>query len=281
MKHCRSLSPVLETFVDGELGAERVLEVEEHVEECKLCQERLRLIRSLRLSVRQAVREAAQPSPEFTARVAQALAAEQKREELSSEEREEHRHGTVLPWKVILPVAAAASVTLFVAASKQENSVQDARPQQNDRQASVVSPEQLLEALLNNHASARAPEYTEPALLQQRLEPKVGVPVKLPSLQQYGAMWVGASVVPIRNRSAASLRYNVSGHRVTLYIYDSERLPLRTIPILKPRVVRNAPVFVGTRRGYTIAATERRGVGYAIATDLNSEEGAELVASIH
>ena len=32
---------------------------------------------------------------------------------------------------------------------------------------------------------------------------------------------------------------------------------------LKPRVVRNEPVYVGSRRGVSIAATEHRGVGYA------------------
>ena len=48
---------------------------------------------------------------------------------------------------------------------------------------------------------------------------------------------------------------------------------------LEPRVVRELPVYVGTRRGYSIAATEQRGVGYAAAGDLDDEETAELVAS--
>jgi hypothetical protein len=56
---------------------------------------------------------------------------------------------------------------------------------------------------------------------------------------------------------------------------------LRQNRTLKPRVVRDRPVFVGTRRGYSIAATEKRGVGYAVATDLNTMESAELVASLH
>jgi len=45
-------------------------------------------------------------------------------------------------------------------------------------------------------------------------------------------------------------------------------------------VVRNLPVYVGSRRGYSIAALEKRGVGYAVATDLDDRESAELVASI-
>jgi hypothetical protein len=52
--------------------------------------------------------------------------------------------------------------------------------------------------------------------------------------------------------------------------------------MLQQRVVRDEPVYVGSRHGVSIAATERRnGVGYAVATDLNKDESAELVASIY
>ena len=105
------------------------------------------------------------------------------------------------------------------------------------------------------------------------------MPVRVPSLQQYGARWEGASVVPVHNRRAASFRYHLGGHRMTLYVYDSSRFPLRAM--LEPRVVRNQPIYVGTRRGYSIAAREQRGIGHAIATDLDDRESAELVASIH
>jgi hypothetical protein len=62
-------------------------------------------------------------------------------------------------------------------------------------------------------------------------------------------------------------------------VYNSERFPLSTR--LTKRVVRNEPVYTGWKRGYSIAATERRGVGYAVATDLGEDEGAEIVASLH
>ena len=66
-------------------------------------------------------------------------------------------------------------------------------------------------------------------------------------------------------------------HRITIYVYDSSQFPLRAR--LEPRVVGNVPVYVGTRRGYSIAATEHRGVGYALASDLPDPESAELVAA--
>ena len=85
----------------------------------------------------------------------------------------------------------------------------------------------------------------------------------------------------MKNQPAASLFYHIDGHRFTVYVFDAERVPLQKTNVLKPRVVRDRPVFVGTRRGYSIAAVENRGVGYALATDLDTQESAELVASIH
>jgi hypothetical protein len=46
---------------------------------------------------------------------------------------------------------------------------------------------------------------------------------------------------------------------------------------LQQRLVRERPVYVGQRGGYSIAAAERSGIGYALATDLNDVESANLV----
>jgi hypothetical protein len=43
---------------------------------------------------------------------------------------------------------------------------------------------------------------------------------------------------------------------------------------------REQPVFEGYRRGYTIVAQLRRGVGYAVATDLDEPRSAELLQVI-
>jgi anti-sigma factor RsiW len=112
-----------------------------------------------------------------------------------------------------------------------------------------------------------------------KLQPEVGVPVRIPTLKQFGASWEGGAVVPMKNQHAAYLRYRISNHPVTLYVYDARRVPLRGV--LEPRVVHNQPVHVGDRRGYSIAAREQRGIGYAIATDLNDDESAELVTTIY
>jgi len=112
-----------------------------------------------------------------------------------------------------------------------------------------------------------------------KLEPEVGVPLHLPSLKQYGAHWQGGSVIPVHNNRAAIFRYDVSNHPVTVYVYDTRQVRLRGV--LEPTVVHDKPVHVGVRHGYSIAAREQRGVGYAVATDLDDGESAELVSTMY
>jgi anti-sigma factor RsiW len=281
MTPCRRVLPLLEAFADGELAPDKVLEVEQHLAECAVCAERVRFSNALHLSTRRVVQEAALPSPAFVERLQAALDAEYDRQEARTAALERESKGKILPWRVIVPVAAAASFTLLWAASKQpvpptgNAGYESASMRQSDVMVSPASVEQLVDELVSYHAKAPEPEVTQPTMVPG-LEPRVGFPVRLPSL--HGAQWEGASIVPMQNQRAASLRYNLGNHRVTVYVYNSDRFRLRAM--LEPRVVRNQPVYVGTRRGYSIAAREQRGVGYAVATDLGDRESAELVASI-
>ena len=287
MSACRRIMPLLEAFGDGELSADKAVGVEQHLTECEACCERIRLDHAIRTSVRRVVTDAAAPSAGFEARVARALAAERGKENTAEDEDAAGWSSRPLSWRAIMPLAAAAGFALFFAASRTKDSVGQ-RPNFGSNAATVnsagavtASVDQLIDEFVSHHAMSNRPEVTEPSLVQ-KLEPEVGVPVRLPSLSQYGARWEGASVVPVTSthQRAASLRYEVDGHRVTLYVYNSQRFPLRVT--LEPRVVRNMPVYVGTRRGYSIAAVEKRGVGYAVATDLNESESGELVvASLH
>jgi hypothetical protein len=229
----------------------------------------------VQLSTRQAVQGAVQASPAFRKRVEAALAAERAREGSDPAE----RRGRILSWRTIVPMAAAAALTLVWAATLDNPPAVPSPHQESKVSAGAATVEQLIDELVSYHANPPQPEVVEEELVP-RFEPQVGVPVKAPSLQQYGARWVGGSVVAVRTlgRRAASLRYSLDGHRVTVYVYDSSRYPLRSVA-LERRIVRDIPVYVGTRRGYSIAAAEERGVGYAVATDLNDVESAELVAA--
>jgi len=232
----------------------------------------------LRVSLKQVVHAEAPVTAGFEERIRLALAAESARESRMNPEHEAPLR--MLSWRGILPIAAAAAVVMVWAATA-DNRVGDVATSQSHmyQSAAPASVERLLEDLVKNHERSTAPQFTEASLLSQ-LEPEVGVPVRLPNFKQYGARWEGVSVVPVNNQRAASLRYSIGGHRLTVYVYNASRFPVRGT--LKQRVVRDEPVYVGSRYGVSIAATERRdGVGYAVATDLNDDESAELVASIY
>jgi anti-sigma factor RsiW len=271
--------------MDGELPPERVVEMETHLTDCACCRERVELSQAVRHSLKKVVTET-QPSAEFLARVNRALATERTRQDEST--RWEER-GKPLAWRFIVPVAAAAGFTLVWGAISDESSSSAETTRSATMMSTPAQPaptmtasvDQLIDELVTYHARAADPQVLEPSQVD-KLEPEVGVPVPGPSLQKYGLRWEGASVIPVQQQKqrAASLRYSFDGHRVTLYVYNSQHLPLRAT--LEPRVVRNTPVYVGSRRGYSIAAVETRGVGYAVATDLDDRESAELVvASVH
>jgi anti-sigma factor RsiW len=281
---CRQIAALSDAFLDGELPAEQTLDLEEHVAACETCSERVRFGAALRASTRHVVRADAMPSAGFEARLSSALRAE--RERLLEGE---PRKPSLVPasrWGMVTPLALSAAatfaiVTWFNSRLDRERAEVTSVAGMPHAVASMVgqeSPEQVLDELVDYHAAPPAPQITEPGLVQ-RLEPEVGVPVRLPALKAYGASWEGGGVVAMKNQRAAIFRYRVSNHPVTVYVYDARRVPLRGV--LEPRVVHNQSVSVGERRGYSIAAREQRGVGYAVATDLNDDESAELVSTIY
>jgi anti-sigma factor RsiW len=289
---CRQTATRLDAFMDGELPTEHTLEVEEHLASCAACRERSEFENALRGSLRRVVRAESASSDGFEARLAAAMRAERERIlSTPSVPPRPKRKGSV---GVPLFLAAAAAVTLVIGLDKQNDSTSGGlaantnasdvpnvpnvmlRPVKIEQE----TPEQVLDELVDYHTTPPTPQITEQRFIE-KLEPEVGVPVRMPELVRYGAAWEGGSVVAMRNQRAAVLRYRVSNHPVTIYVYDAGRVPLRGV--LEPQVVHNKPIHVGQRRGYSIAALERSGVGYAaVATDMNeTENAAEMVSTIY
>jgi anti-sigma factor RsiW len=281
---CRQVTALLDAFLDGELQTEDVFDVEEHLSTCGACSERERFEVALRSSVKRATQFDAQPSAGFEGRLAGALRAERER----ILDLREHHEASAAPSRsrrtAMLPLLLAAAATLGSVLFLNRHVGNDAMSTLPSPApaapvaAAMMDPEQVLEELVDYHASPPATEMSDSAQVL-KLQPEVGVPVHIPNLKQFGASWEGGTVVPMKNQRAAYLRYRISNHPVTLYVYDARRVPLRGV--LEPRVVHNQPVHVGDRRGYSIAAREQHGVGYAIATDLNDDESAELVTTIY
>jgi anti-sigma factor RsiW len=296
--NCAAVRPYLQAFVDDELSPERCIEIEQHLAQCSECQAEVELTRSLCRATRASVVQCPM-CPDVQARLAKCLQSETSRfgghffEPLS--------------FKVIAPLSAAAALTLFLSARGGDIGSDGWRP--NVASAAVdgtrtesargdtagrlggqeIGGQEMMEAtaqdsslmdfLIRHHASRFEPEVIEAGSVNH-LEPHLGFRVQPPDFGRYGARFEGANLVPVNRTRAAVLHYNLGGKRVTLYVYNPEELPLRAQRALTPRVVGNRAVFVGHRRGYSIATCEREGVGYAVTTDLSGEESAELVAAL-
>lgn len=298
---CKQVQSLLETFVDGELNPQQTLAIEEHLATgCEPCVERFRFASAVKASTQHAVRQDVQIDDSFRQRLTAAIAAEEKREQTGS--------GSVISltpsrWRAISGIAAAAALLLVWVGSQQWTGQSGHLPEQAaTSSASVMNPslgiEHALDRLIDHHSSPPQPQVTQPELLPA-LEPNVGVRVHLPSsLARFGARWEGAALVPVSNHQAASLRYRIParrvlprsteypmvssaiGHRVTVYVYDPSKVPVHQS--LQRQLVRDEPIYLGKWRGYTVAAKQNRGVGYAVATDIDDDSRiAELVTAIH
>jgi anti-sigma factor RsiW len=277
---CRRVATLTDAFLDGELPPDQMLEVEDHLGSCEPCRERARFDAHLQQDVQDAVTRDAVPSRDFEARLAGALRAERERLLQNDSLRPASSRRK---WTATVPLALASAATLAFVGWLNSRVRSEGRPDMSAAEPMkpvepASNPEQDLEEFVSYHTSPPAPQITEQALVPG-LEPEVGVPVRLPQLKQYGAHWQGGSVIPVHNNRAAILRYEVSNHPVTVYVYDTRQVRLRGV--LEPRVVHDKAVHVGERHGLSIAAREQRGVGYAVATDLDDNESAELVTTIY
>lgn len=303
-KTCRRLAVAVETFVDGELLPSQVVEVESHLAECGACREEVALTRAMRATMR-----ARTPSAPASLRDRLKKRIEEERERPSAPAAPSA--STPLPVAVtqparvtplrapqpprrsraayLVPFAAVAAAATFVALREAPTNTAkvETRPTLVNS-AGVMPLDGILDELVALHAQPLPPEVTTPEEVR-KFDPFVGVPVEAPKLQAFGARWLGGRILPIHGSRTAVLQYAMNtGHRVTVYVYDPTRVstasltadPNGTAPRLgRSRLVRNVPVLVGHVRGYNVAATERKGVGYALATDLDEPESAELVAA--
>jgi anti-sigma factor RsiW len=300
---CQRALGLIETFVDGELTQDQTLSVEEHLNKCDGCQAHAEFLQVVANSVQHAVHDSHTVDATFLARVSGAVEAEIAREVKSS---------TRAAWEGVSWQSKASTLALaagvaawfsFRSTATNDNKAtlattpaQNATTTQNAVAAGaasavavvdkpkapeeeVVTIEGALDRLIDAHSSPSKPQITTADLLPV-MEPEVGVRIELPKLEQYGARWEGASVVPVRkNQQAVSLRYKMPNHRMTLYVFDASKLHVR--PPEHPQRALNAPLYVGQWRGYTVAAKENRGVGYALAADMDDVAVTRMISEIH
>jgi anti-sigma factor RsiW len=258
---------MLAPYLDGELETATLLDLEGHVASCSPCREKVELLRAMRASLKRAVRTAA-PSG-LRARLSTAMAAEQTRGEAREQAQDAARSGARFGgWRTMVPLASAAALALFWGAANRG-------PVAVGKEA--TPGDDLLAELVAEHSEPLPVESADP----RSFDKWVGVPVRPARFERDGARLVGGRILPIQQQRAAMLQYVVGtgddARRVSVLVYNPQNIRINDADFT-PRAVGTAQVRVGTSRGYTVAVTQRGGVGYAVASDLDADRSAQYAA---
>lgn len=296
------MAMLLGAHLDGQLDAVKTLEVEDHIGACETCRERLALDRALRGSLKKAVKTTA--PDDVRARMLAAMAGESARQtrtdagdQLAEAQGESaldasagsaatagspaRRPSALRHWRTMLPLASAAALVMaWGAAGKQPV----ASGMSDTMITSSIGSDDLLRDFVGQHSHSLPPEQQDPKQVRQ-FERYVGVPVRVPQFTGQNAHFVGARLVPLHGgERAAMLQYEVQQtgggvQRVTVFVYDPRKIQVGGAH-LAARAVGTAEVRVGQTDGYSVAVTQHGGVGYTIASDMDPEASANLVAVV-
>ena len=305
---CKEVSLLLGAHLDGQLDAVRTLEVEDHIGACEICRERLALDRALRGSLKKAVKTTA-PS-DVRARMLAAMAGESARQSVresgadlathasgrTDAERDSaldatagrassagRRPSMLRHWRTMLPLASAAALVMAWGAASKQPVAQGS----GDTVVPAGLSDDLLRGFVAQHKHPLPPEQQDPKQVRQ-FEQYVGVPVHVPNFPQKGgqnARFVGARLLPVQGgERAAMLQYEIQQgngamQRVTVFVYDPARVQIGGAH-LAARAVGTSEVRTGRADGYSIAVTQHAGVGYAMASDMDPESSASLIAVV-
>jgi anti-sigma factor RsiW len=302
---CKEVSLLLGAHLDGQLDAVRTLEVEDHIGACEVCRERLALDRALRGSLKKAVKTTA--PEDVRARMLAAMAGESARQSVRDGDDEplaethaqrdsaldatagrassEGRRPSMLRhWRTMLPLASAAALVMAWGAASKQPVAQGS----GDTMVPAGLSDDLLRGFVAQHKHPLPPEQQDPKQVRQ-FEQYVGVPVHVPNFPQKGgqnARFVGGRILPMQGgERAAMLQYELQQgngggvQRVTVFVYDANKVQIGSAH-LAPRAVGTSEVRTGRADGYSIAVTQHAGVGYAIASDMDQESSASLIAVV-
>jgi anti-sigma factor RsiW len=235
---CEPNRKYVDAYVDGELEAGLMLEVEAHLATCETCAALERLRRDTRREI--AALGARTRAPEHLRQRILSLPSRQRRRRL-------------LAAAAAAPLAAAAAVLLVLAVGGPDAG--------EERLAEVVDD------VVQRHARELPMEVggPDPARAASWFRGKVDFPVRDPGLRLTGASFEGARVSNVRASQAAQMVYTVDGHRVSLMIFPASR-----VSVEGARVIREGggEVFLGRRNGYNVAVIFDGDLAYAVSSDL-------------
>ncbi len=242
---CNEAKKFLDAYVDGELEAEAMLRVENHLSRCETCGAvaavKSRLKREL-------------------AALGRCQAPAHLRVRVEKIARSGDRNRIII--RAAAPLAAAAAFAFFL--------IWPVGPGVEEPMAAVVDD------VVQRHARELPMEVQgpDPQSAASWFRGKVDFPVRAPSLGLRNASFNGARLSNVRSHQAAHMLYNVDGHRVSVMIFNPERTIFSGGEHVE---VGQRDVLVGQRNGYNVAIFLEGGMAYAVSSDLPKRRLLELV----
>jgi len=260
---CSDVDMLVHPYLDGELVAEERVLVERHVVGCPHCRELVGHETTFREHLRARLRLRPQAQHEVVA--APAL----RRRVLDALDRADKAgEGPALPWAKTLKMwfapalgalATAAAIVVFFSSGP------------NAGRISGLAGTPLVEEAIAGHMKNLPPEVrgTDDEI-RSWMRGKVAIPVRPPFIHAIqlssSPRLVGARLSHLASRDAGQIFYWVGASQMTVYVFDPSgwefSAPAR-------RVIDGRVVYVAERAGYTVALYRDRGIGYAVATDLD------------
>ncbi len=261
---CTSMRKHVEAYVDGELEPSRSIDVEQHLGDCGDCRTQVGMQRHFKLQVGVALRDVSAPE-QLRQRVATGL-------DQASGGRQ--FHGTT-----VFLTAAAAVVLLGVSWTQRPGQKDPAAKPGSAKEASLVGGAMpVFRDIVQKHSNPLPAEIQveRPEQIVPWFRGKVGFQVHPVAFKEQRVRLLGARIDHVSDLSAATLYYDVNGHRVTAVVFE----PTPDMYEGTQRMnVGGRDVYMSNVRGYAVPMIRHGNIAYAFTGDLDQRNLLRMVAS--
>lgn len=255
---CSAVHRHVDAFVDGELEPARSIDVEQHLGDCPLCRQQVGMQRNVKLQVSTALRQVAAPEA-LRQRVAASL------DEASGQTRQGYSSTLFL-------TAAAAVVLLGVSWAQRPSGVNQAV-----MAGGAGGSLPIFRDIVHKHSHPLPTEIAadRPEQVGPWFRGKVAFQVHPVAFKEPRVRFLGARIDHVRGVSAATLYYDIDGHRVTAVVFEATPDMYEGAERMK---MGNREVYFGNVHGYPVPMIRQGNLAYAFTGDLDQRNLLRVVA---
>lgn len=252
---CRTIGEQISAYLDEELPASEIAEVQHHLESCLVCRSLAEQERGARTLLRARRNTLRAPAPEaMWQRVQEGL------DQAEAQRRRRRRWVAVAASLAVLAIGVGAFY--FGAPSRAREVVAETV---DDHIRYLLRPETSLDMATS-----------DPKLLSQWFQGRLDIGVHIPSLERAGLQLRGGRVCYLLDRRVAYLMYEKEGRRYSLFVMDQAGVHF---PKGKDLALDGHRICLSSYKGYNLAVWEAHGLLYSLVADQAPEQLVEIAAA--